>query len=377
MSATQTISERPASLTGLLPIINRWKFHVLGLTLLAMVISTVVSLLLPNVYRSTTVFYPTNLAGLDPDRIVEGSRIEKFGNREDIDRITTLGMSQPLAEYIVNKYQLYRDYDFENINDDASKQAVLDIFASNLNIVQTERDAIELTFYSEDKIKAAAVANEIVNKIDEMNQELTMENRKKILSIHKQRYDFVAKEFYSLVDSLNKSRRKYAIFGLEREGRALSQNLIDTQTELLKAQGEMEVLRQSLGTSDPKIISLKAQINGLERALAALSKQNNGSTYNLESYVNGVDNVNDLYNQVGDLRGRFNDARKSLDNARIGLSGKISTIYVVQKAYPAMKKAKPIRWLIVASSTLLTFVIAIIFVSLLELYHQETRRFSV
>jgi capsule polysaccharide export protein KpsE/RkpR len=377
MSATQTLPERPKNLAGLLPIINRWKYQVLGLTLLALVVSTVISVMLPNVYRSTTVFYPTNLAGLDPDRIIEGSRIEKFGTREDIDRITTLGMSQPLAEYIINKYQLYKDYHFQDMKDDASKQAVLDNFAGNLNIVQTERDAIELTFYSEDKNKAAAVANEIVEKIDLMTQELTMENRKKIMTIYKQRYDFVGKEFNELVDSLNKSRRKYAIFGLEREGRALSKNLIDTQTDLIKAKGELEVLSKSLSASDPKIISLKAQINGMEKALTALSKDHSGSTYNLEAYVNGVDDVNDLYSQVTDMRTRFSEARKSLDNARLGLTGKISTVYVVQKAYPAMKKAKPIRWLIVVSATLLTFMVSVIFVSLLELYKHEMRRSSL
>jgi uncharacterized protein involved in exopolysaccharide biosynthesis len=43
-------------------------------------------------------------------------------------------------------------------------------------------------------------------------------------------------------------------------------------------------------------------------------------------------------------------------------------MYVVQKAYPATKKFKPVRSLIVLGSVLLTFAIAVVLMALLELY---------
>ncbi|KAA9345637.1 GumC domain-containing protein [Adhaeribacter soli] len=374
MSAIQTKSERPKSLTGLLPIINRWKYHVLGLTLLAFVASVIISLILPNVYKSTTVFYPTNLATLDPDQIMDGNKkIEKFGTREDIDRITTIGLSQPVADYIIYKYKLYKDYGFEDMTDDLSKQAVLDNFIGDLNIVQTERDAIELTFYSEDKHKAAAIANDMVNKIDQMNYELTLENQKKILHIQQQRYDYIFEKLVAIRDSLSKARKKHSIYGLVNEGRSISESVLKNQTDMLKAQGELEVLSKSLSATDPKIIALKAQVNGLEKAVAAITKTNTHS-YNLEGYMNGIDQVTDLELQFRYLRSQLSDARKAFDHAKLSLTSKVSTIYVVQKAYPAMKKAKPIRWLIVVSATVLTFVLSVIFVALLELYYREMRR---
>ncbi len=377
MSPTQTISERPKNLTGLLPIINRWKFHILVLTLLALIISTIVAMVLPNVYKSTTVFYPTNLAGLDPDRIVEGSRIEVFGTNEDVDRIKTIGMSQPLAEYIINKYKLYQDYKFESMEDDLSKQAVLDMFSSNLTIVQNERDAIELTFYSEDKIKAAAVANDMVEQIDNFNQQLTLENRKKILDIHQARFEYISNVYKKVQDSLNQARRKYGVYGLEREGQSLSKRIIDNQSDLLQAKGEYEILKNSLSASDPRVVALKARINGLEKANSSLTQNSGGTGYNLQSFSQGYDEITGLELQFADLRARFNDALKSYDNAKVALTGKISTIYVVQKAFPAMRKAKPIRWLIVVGSTLLTLILSIVFVSLLELYKNEMRRTTV
>lgn len=376
MASTQTLPERPKNLSGLLQIINRWKIQVITLTVLAAVISAVVSYLLPNEYKSTTVFYPTSLRAVDPDRIIEGEKIEVGATTEDIDRIITIGQSQPLAEYIINKFKLYRDYGIENMGDDASKQYVLDQFSANLIIVHNERDAIELTFFSKDKNRAAAVANEIVKHIDYMTQQLTLENREKVLAIFRNQYQVLEKEFFMIRDSLQKSRKQYGVIGTDKEARYLGKALIETETELIAAKGELEMLTKNGTNTDGRINSLKARIHGLEKAFGGL-KNKNGNLLNLESYTAGTDVVYDLFAQFNDLSARHIKAKTAYQNAKLGIIGKISTIYVVQKAYPAMRKAKPIRWLIVAASTMLTFILAIIFVSLYEMYNKELRRLTV
>ena len=72
MSVTQTMSERPKNLLGLVPVLNRWKFPILALCILAMLGSAGVSLLLTNEYQSTAIIYPTNILSSDPDRILDG-----------------------------------------------------------------------------------------------------------------------------------------------------------------------------------------------------------------------------------------------------------------------------------------------------------------
>lgn len=69
------MSESSYSLLGLWPIINRWKKLVGVALLLALVGSVLVALLLPNVYKSTAVFFPTNPQTTDPDRIATEARV--------------------------------------------------------------------------------------------------------------------------------------------------------------------------------------------------------------------------------------------------------------------------------------------------------------
>ncbi len=325
----------------------------MGALLLALLVSTAVALLLPNIYKSTTVFYPTNPQTTDPDRIVsEGGKLELGGRSEDLDRVITIGESQPVAERLIKRFKLHEHYKAGAAGDDAADQAALDEFSSNLKIVHNDRDAIELTFEDKDKVLAARIANALVQSIDSVNQQLTLANRVKVLELYAQRRNFLEREYQSTYDSLRVGRRRYGIYGLALESRYLAKEIIETEEELRRAEGE--------GNS--------SKAAGLRRALRGLTKTDGGNIFNLESYSAGIDQMNTLFARFNDLQARLLGARSAYETARVGISGRISSIYVVQEAYPATKKSKPVRWLIVASSLVITFALSVAFITLIELY---------
>jgi uncharacterized protein involved in exopolysaccharide biosynthesis len=347
------MSSRSYSLLGLWPVINRWKYLVLGAVALAFVVSAVVALLMPNVYKSTSVFYPTNPNTTDPDRIVtEGGKLELGGRNEDLDRVITIGQSQPVAEGIIRRFKLHEHYGVGQAGDDIADNAALNEFSSNLNIVHNDRDAIELTFLDTDKVLAARIVNAMVQSIDSVNQQLTFANRRKVLGLYDQRRSFLEREYQSTYDSLLAGRRRYGVYGLTLESRYLAKEIIETENALRRAEGE--------GNS--------SKAAGLRRALRALTRADGGNIFNLESYTAGNDRMNTLYARFNDIQTRLIKARGDYESASLSISGKISSIYVVQEAYPATRKAAPVRWFIVLSSVLVTFAFAIIFITLLELY---------
>ncbi len=341
------------TLVRLGPVINRWKYLVGAAVVLAAVISIVVALMLPNVYKSTAVFFPTVPSSTDPDRLLEGSdgtrsRLEVAARAEDLDRAITIGESQPVAEQLIKKYRLYRHYKAGKPGDDAADNAVLNEFSGNLTIVHNERDAIELSFADEDKKLAAQIANDVVAAIDSVSQQLTLNNRRKVLSLYRQRYDSISLRFERSRRQLVAARHRYGIFGLEQQGRYMSKEIVETQAALLRA-GE-------------------GNAAGLRRALNGLTRADGGSLMSLENYVEGIDSVEFLIARNQDLRSRLVGARSTYEAATLSLNGHVSSLYVVQPAYPATKKFKPVRGLIVLSSVLFTFVLAVVVVALLELF---------
>jgi uncharacterized protein involved in exopolysaccharide biosynthesis len=346
------------SLLGLWPIVNRWKYLVASAVVAAAIVSTAVALLLPNIYASTAIFIPTNPQSTDPDRLVDGGKLELGGRSEDLDRVITIGESQPVAEYIIRRFDLHKRYQVGAPGDDNADNSVLTEFNSNLSIVHNDRDAIELTFADEDKQLAAQVANTMVQVIDSINQQLTLENRRQVLNLYRQRFDYLNTNFERSRRQLAAARRRYGIFAVEMQGRYLAKELIETEAALRKAEG---------GGGD---------VAGLRKSLRGLSRADGGNLVNVENFTRGVDSLNMFAARVTDLQTRLIEARSAFESAELTLKARLSSLYLVQKAYPATRKAKPVRWLIVLSSTLLVFVLSIVFVALLELYRYDTHRGS-
>ena len=345
------------SLASLAPIVQRWKRLVGMAVALAAVVSIVVALLLPNVYKSTAVFIPTNPQTADPDRLLEGAKLEVSGRSEDLDRIITIGESQPVGLYFVRKYDLYRHYKIDREDGDVADNAVLTEFTDNLGIVHNDRDAIELTFKDKDKVLAARIANDMVHVIDSVNQQLTLENRRKVLALYSSRFQYLQTAFEQSRQELVKARNRYGIYGLEQQGRYMAKELIETETKLRIAEG-----------GGP------GSVPGLRRALYALTHADGGNRVNIESYVRGADSLSMFTTRVADLQGRLVGSRAASEMAEISLKSKVSSIYLVQKAYPATKKSAPVRWLIVVGSVLLTFALSVLFITLLELYRANRHR---
>ena len=178
-------------------------------------------------------------------------------------------------------------------------------------------------------------------------------------------------------DSLQHSRRRFRIFGSVRdthdsryEARFLARQLVQTETALRQARAEARHL-QATGSDAFRLAALQTRIKGLEQAFAGLSSAKDGNLINYETYLAGTDVVAGLEAQLQGLEQEFIKSRKAYINAQAALAGELSSIYVVQKAYPALKKAWPIRWLIVAGATLFTFLLSVLVIMLLESQRPE------
>lgn len=349
------------SLVGLGPIINRWKYFVAGAVALAALVSVVVALMLPNVYRSTAVFIPTNPVSTDPDRLLEDNvmtrgKLELVSRAEDLDRIITIAESQPVAELIIKKFDLYEHYKAGTPGDDRADNFVLSEFGDNFRIVHNERDAIELSFTDVDKKLAAAMANTMVKVIDSVNQQLTLENRRTVLDLYRQRYESLSTSFERSRHELVGARRRYGIYGFEMQGRYMAKQIIETEAALRKAEVS------------------GGDVAGLRRALRGLTRADGGNVINLENYVQGYDSVAMFNDRVSDLGTRLIAARSAFETAELSIKGRISSLYLVQKAYPATRKFKPVRTLLVLGSVLVTFALSVVVVALLELYRHNRSR---
>ncbi len=193
-----------------LSILSRWIKPILLVTILAAVISTIGSLLMPNYYESIVVFQPSNPGLLDRS-IFKKEASEKpvymFGTKIDIDRILSLGESSSLIGYAIDQYKLYNHYDIDPDSREAEFK-VAKRFMKNYVIQKNAKGAVEIRLMDKNPRNAADWANDLANKIDKMNMDIIFGKKRDQVAMLESEVKNKQKSVAALTDSLQKLIQK-------------------------------------------------------------------------------------------------------------------------------------------------------------------------
>ncbi|MCU0327604.1 MAG: Wzz/FepE/Etk N-terminal domain-containing protein [Chitinophagales bacterium] len=268
-------------------LVVQFKKTWLIVTIITIVISSIVSLILPEYYLSQAVVYPNNLTLWDKSTIFGKENNQQdfsyFGNKYDANRLLSFATSEETLDYLINKYDLANHYNYSP-NTRYLRTKVKKELKENYSAFKNERDAIELAIYDTDRELAATMLNDIVDRIDKMSIEPVIQSK---------------------ITTINQ---------LERE-----LNLQEMSLDSLKITKKSGI-----------------QIQALEQ------------------------NIQELTQIVAQYR------TSNISN--------ISSLTILQKAMPAEKKSKPIRWLIVTLSILGVWAILLIGLLIIHQYrYLETK----
>ena len=209
-------------LVDIIKVFILFKKPIILVTSIGFLASIVVALLLPVYYRSTSFIYPNNLTLADKSMIFGQQQGQNehsyYGNKYDANRILSIANSSVIAGYIIEKHNLAKHYGYENETFKWTK--TVEEFQSNYSAFKNDRDAIEISILDTDPKKAAQMVNEIVDKIDAMNSEPIIENKRKIILMLKKQIDKINQELKSYPKNsaineelkiLNKSLTEYEV----------------------------------------------------------------------------------------------------------------------------------------------------------------------
>jgi hypothetical protein len=289
------------NLLELIRLILRWKKPILILCALATISAVIVSdphIIKPK-FKSTSVFFAASPNMTSSQTLFVDNNAEYFGSSDDIDRLLSIANSAPLKSYIVQKYKLFDVYKIDSANTEYPNYKVMKELEENYTAFRNDKGAVEITVFDTDKERAAIICNEIVAKVDEMNNNIILENKRRILAIY--------------------------------------------NTKINEKQEQIKVLNDS-------IVSVKMMLQGSPSGPASL--RNSGSE-------NSSRTPELLDQQLKLLEDQKKAGLKELNNTiglaeqyRSTINTNIPTVFILEKAYAAEKKSKPIRWIIVLGSLL-------------------------
>jgi len=290
------------------------------ITTFAFVITSIITLLIPNLYKSTVILYPVTTSPVAKYLFTDqyaSSSIIAFGDEEDSEQLLQILSSNRLKYKIINKYNLYKHYKIPE-NHKFKKTLVLEKYDKYIKARRTKLRSLIVEVLDFDPDTAALIANDIALYIDSVIYEIKKERAEKLMSIIEKEYFDYINYVQALEDSLEVYNRM-GMFDYELQTQALT-----------------EAYGRVLSMSNYKAAEeIKKKLDLFEKY---------GGRYHALSleYKNAKD-------KLSFLRTKYNEAK-------VELMAFVPQKYLVDKAIKPEKKAYPKRTLIVLQAVVGVFI---------------------
>ena len=315
---------------GLLLFIFQRRVPLLTITLAAMIVSVVVSLLIPPKFSSTVVLYATPTASISRSLFsIDPSRLDlmSFGLEADAERLLQILESDKIRERMVDKYNLMEHYGIDH-ESRFPYTRLEKRFYKNVRFSKNRYMAIELEVRDTDPEMAANLANDIASLIDSTMNSMMNERAHQSLAIVEEEYHRLAAEVELMEDSLKRIRRMGVID-------------YESQAEVLNdafARAVLERDTESIELFSDKLHTL-SEYGGI--------------------YINLRENLLWQIEKINRVRGVVGETR-------INAERMIPYKFIVSEARVAEKKSYPVRSVIVAVSTIAAFLLTLFSLLLID-----------
>ena len=292
---------------------------IIIITSITFIVAVIISLLITPLYLSTAIVFPaaSSNVSFSEQRNVKAAAMD-FGEEDQAEQLVQILQSSRIRDKIVNKYKLLDHYEISN--DDVNKNYKLNkAYNGYFSFTRTRFGSIQIDVLDKDPKLAAKMANEIVDLIDTVKNEMIRERTIPAFEVNKRKLSQLEIQKDSILFQLD-----------SLSGIGVVSN--DTRSNLYQA------------LVDSKSPSEKAELN--ERIAINMK---------LGSHYDALEQTRD------ELIIKVEEFRVSYEQAESDANAQFNHKFVVEKAVVADRKEKPKRMIIVLVATIGGFIFSVFF----------------
>lgn len=352
------------SLLGIVASLYKWRKKIIGFSFGIAVLTAAVSLLLPDYYKSTTIFYAASPDLASPESLFgkSGESMDYYGEDEDVDRIMTIAKSNELKDFLIEKYNLYEHYEIDSTHVKA-KHKIYEKLDKLYEVEKTKYDAIELSFEDKDKDLATMMANDARLKIDEIGQRLIKQSQAQVLKTYEENLRIKSDEIRLLNDSLRFVRQKYGVYNPVTQSEQLSTFKAKAQSNYQRALAKLKAFEALSNPNKDSIVIIRARVNGYKNELAILDTQ-------MSEFNKGMATVEVLGEIQGESSQQLGEDKERYKQIKSAYSSYFPTVHTVEEAETPVVKSRPKRSKLVILAGALSFFFISMAVILIESYKE-------
>ena len=311
----------------------KWRKHLIIITLIAGVISAVVSFMLPPKYKAEVVFYPTTINSISNAMFTDLNKREAdfldFGEEEEAENAIQILKSDKVSQRIIRNFNLLEHYEIDP-NGSFPMTKLANRMKKNIKFNRTRYLSVSIEVLDKDPEMAAAIANGIASIYDSVKSEIQRDLAQEAYSIVEEEFKNKEKEVWDLKMKLNELGSK-GIIDIEKQAQSISEGLY-----ALKSKG-----------------GSPARVRELEAERDTLAKYGSQYTEAYETLILELEELSIL--------------RKRYKKAKVDVEKTMSHKFLLTSAAVPEKKSLPRKKLIVALSMLATFAFASILLIFIEI----------
>tara|TARA_B100000953_G_scaffold103134_2_gene84545 strand:+ start:304 stop:1710 length:1407 start_codon:yes stop_codon:yes gene_type:complete len=351
----------------------------------------IISLLLPKWYASKAVVLSSGAGQFNFLSSISPIPVADFGLstiNEDINNFIAILQSRTVKEYMVNKFNLIDRYKQRDI------EYAIEAFEEKIELEVTEEGTLEITIIDKDPLIAKEMVNEVLFMLDQINQSIGMEAGKYNREFLENRININKKDLEKAELALKTFQEKTGIIDLVAQLSSTMQmsaqaynSIFEAYTALyakkIETETELAVAKTTLSNNNPTIMQLEKLLNEqtiqldqlmirldekLQYLLSNISPAQIDTIPNIEFSVSfntlpslGLENAR-LIREV-ELQSTIQEILiPQFEQAKLEETKNIPTLQIIDKPKVALNKTKPKRSLIVIGSTIMSFLMSLIFV---------------
>lgn len=364
-----SISSSAPPLDGLTVWLLLWrnKYLIILIVIISGAASAAIAWRMPSWYKATVSIVPPNnpggaLGGMlgNVTSALKDFGLSKLGGGKN-ESYTFLAVleSRSLKDSLIRKFNLAKDYELP----DSNMKAVRDVLKENLEFELTSEGNYNISISSKDPKKAALMANTCVGIANDVSLRLQRQEASTNRKYLEERLQNSDKQLSMIGDSLKKLSGSTLVFSPLDQAGAISSALADMKSEVMKAEIQYEMLKNSLGELDPATVTQKLALQQYRTKLYdAENKSGFAGDFALRDAMGIGVRYAQFYAEFEALTKVKVFLKPMLEQAILDELKDAPTMYILDEAIIPQTKAKPQRSLIVGGTLLGTFIIMCVLV---------------
>lgn len=353
------------SLVDVVGLLLRRRRLVIGVTAAAALASVAIAFLLPKYYRAQTTFYAASPDQTNPTAIFGGREtVKDFGTGDDLERLIGVATSEATIRFLIDSFDLYSVYDVDRAADDASfrvREELNDLY----EVTRTRYDAVEIAVEDRSPERAARMANAARDRVSEVTRQVIAQGRGNLSAVYRQTVASKERQRAAVTDTLRKLNTRYGIVDVEKQAESLAGQLGSIERAMARDSAALAYFTSARGRrgSRDSIAVAESRLRGAAQARRTLLTQ-------LAQFAEGSSVVLAYQTEAETIAEDLADDRESL--RQIETAGQLggAVLYLLDPAYVPVRKARPVRWLIVVGCTLAAFVFACLGIVVADSYKE-------